>query len=50
MTRVTLLAAAALTAASLAPAAADAAEQLDGKKIFLAQKCETCHAAERKAS
>lgn len=31
-------------AAALAAAPARAAEQLDGKKIFLAQKCETCHA------
>ena len=31
-------------AAALAAAPAPAAEQLDGKKIFLAQKCETCHA------
>jgi mono/diheme cytochrome c family protein len=30
-------------AAALASAPARAAEQLDGKKIFLAQKCDTCH-------
>ena len=34
----------AVAAAAALPASARAAEQLDGKKIFLAQKCETCHA------
>ena len=34
----------AIPAAALASAPVHAAEQLDGKKIFLAQKCETCHA------
>lgn len=33
--------AAALTAL---PSGARSAEQLDGKKLFLAQKCDTCHA------
>ena len=34
----------AVSAAASLPLSARAAEQLDGKKIFLAQKCETCHA------
>lgn len=46
MTRVIMLVAAAVSAAVLAaaPWPAPAAEQLDGRSIFLAQKCETCHA------
>jgi mono/diheme cytochrome c family protein len=44
MTRFTFLFAVALPAAGLLATPAGAAEQLDGKKIFLAQKCETCHA------
>jgi len=44
---VTLPAALALAAALLAapvPSPAQGAKKLDGKQIFLAQKCETCHA------
>jgi len=33
----------AVAAASLAPPAAAQVKKLDGKQIFLAQKCETCH-------
>jgi len=44
MSRFTSLLAVAVPAAIVLSAPARAAEQLDGKKIFLAQKCETCHA------
>jgi mono/diheme cytochrome c family protein len=44
MSRFTFLLALAMPAAALLSTPARAAEQLDGKKIFLAQKCETCHA------
>jgi mono/diheme cytochrome c family protein len=44
MSRSTFALALALPAAALLSAPAGAAEQLDGKKIFLAQKCEMCHA------
>ena len=44
MNRLASLLALAVPAAALVSAPARAAEQLDGKKIFLAQKCETCHA------
>ncbi|HVR71803.1 MAG TPA: c-type cytochrome [Vicinamibacteria bacterium] len=39
-----LPAVAAAAALALSPSALGAAEQFDGKKIFLAQKCEMCHA------
>jgi mono/diheme cytochrome c family protein len=44
MRRFTFLLALAVPAATLLATPGRAAEQLDGKKIFLAQKCETCHA------
>jgi mono/diheme cytochrome c family protein len=44
MTRFSSLLALAVPAALSLATPASAAEQLDGKKIFLGQKCETCHA------
>ena len=44
MTRLSSLLALAVPAALALSTPGRAAEQLDGKKIFLAQKCETCHA------
>jgi mono/diheme cytochrome c family protein len=44
MSRLTSFLVLAVPVVALVSTPVGAAEQLDGKKIFLAQKCETCHA------